>query len=104
MIKKLKNNKAFTIIELIVVIAILGILVLLASPRFLGYTKDAQYAKGIANAKVLQDASQMYYIDHEDWPRLTDDPYTAEELETFSEKVYDITGKEVKFMTLQEKK
>lgn len=36
---KLKNRKAFTIIELIVVIAILGILVLLAGPRLLGYVE-----------------------------------------------------------------
>ena len=42
---KLKNNKAFTIIELIVVISILGVLVLLAGPKLLGYVEKAGTSK-----------------------------------------------------------
>lgn len=37
-----ENNKAFTLIELIVVMTIIAILVLLAAPSFLNYTKDAK--------------------------------------------------------------
>lgn len=89
-----KKKKAFTLIELIVVIAILGILVLLAAPNFLGYTEKAQIAKLTSNAKSIQKASEIYYMDKEDWPRLTDEPYTSEELKDFSERMYDVTGKE----------
>lgn len=39
------NKKGFTIIELLTVIAILGILVLLAAPKFLGYTEQAKLAQ-----------------------------------------------------------
>ena len=64
-----KNKKGFTLIELIVVIAILGILVLLAAPRFLGYTKDAKVATMQADAKVLANAALIYNIEHEgEWP------------------------------------
>ena len=35
----INNNKGFTIIELIVVVAILGILVFLAGPKLLGYVE-----------------------------------------------------------------
>ena len=70
--KKLrKNKKGFTLIELIVVIAILGILVLLAAPRFLGYTKDAQKVTMQADAKVLSNAALVYNIENEGkWPVL----------------------------------
>lgn len=64
-----KNKKGFTLIELIVVIAILGILVLLAAPRFLGYTKDAHKATMQADAKVLANAALVYNIENEgEWP------------------------------------
>lgn len=52
---KLKNRKAFTIIELIVVIAILGILVLLAGPRLLGYVEKAELARIQHDVKVMEN-------------------------------------------------
>lgn len=47
--KKIHDKSAFTLIELIVVIAILGILALLLIPSFIGYAKDAQRAVCQAN-------------------------------------------------------
>ena len=70
-----KNKKGFTLIELIVVIAILGILVLLAAPRFLGYTKDAHKATMQADAKVLANAALVYSIENEGkWPVAEGEP------------------------------
>ena len=46
------NKKGFTIIELLTVIAILGILVLLAAPRFLGYSEHARLAQIKNDIKV----------------------------------------------------
>ena len=93
--RKLKIKKGFTLIELIVVIAVLGILVLLAGPRMLGYTDKAKIAELTNNNKVIETASQMYHMDNDDWPRLTDDPYTADEVDAFAEKIYHLTGEEV---------
>ena len=92
---KIKNNRAFTLIELIVTIAVLGILVLLAAPKFSGHIKDAELTRGFADAKSIQKASEMYFMDNEDWPRLTDEPYTSEEIKAYSEHIYDTTGKEI---------
>jgi len=92
---KSKNKKAFTIIELIVVMAVIGILVLLAMPKLMGHTKEAKFTKLIANTKQLENASERYYMDKNDWPRMSDLPYTAEEITTFAQNIYDTTGKEV---------
>ena len=65
----LRSKKGFTLIELIVVMAIIGILVLLAAPKFLGYTKDAHVATMLADAKVISNAALIYNIETEGaWP------------------------------------
>ena len=88
------NKKAFTIIELIVVMSIIGVLVLFAVPKFIGHTKAARFTRLIANTKQLETASERYYIDKNDWPRLGNNPYTADQLKSFTQKIYDSTGKE----------
>lgn len=72
-----KNKKGFTLIELIVVITILGILVLLAAPRFLGYTKDAKVATMQADAKVLSNAALVYNIEKGVWPVVDEETVIA---------------------------
>jgi len=99
MLKKGRNKKAFTLIELIVVMAIIGVLVLLAMPKFMGHTKQAKFTKLIANTKQLENASERYYMDNQDWPRLTDIPYTADQITAFAQKIYDTTGKEANLDT-----
>lgn len=64
-VKEIRNKKGFTLIELIVVIAVLGILVLLAAPKFLGYTQDANVATMKTDAKVLENASLVYHVEQE---------------------------------------
>jgi len=88
-----KHSKAFTIIELIVVMAVIGILVLLAVPKFVGHTKQAKFTKLVATTKQLENASERYYMDSQVWPRVSDEPYTDEQIKIFAEKVYDATGK-----------
>ena len=73
LINKLRNKKGFTLIELIVVMAVIGILVLLAAPKFLGYTKDANVTAMQSDAKVLSNAALMYNIDNEVFPVVTED-------------------------------
>ncbi|MEG0313796.1 MAG: type II secretion system protein [Erysipelotrichaceae bacterium] len=46
----MNNKKGFTLIELIVVIAILGVLALILVPNFMGYLADAKETTATTNA------------------------------------------------------
>ena len=94
-IRNNKNKKGFTLVELIVVMSIIGILVLLAAPSFIGKTEEANRTKHFANVRVLEDAAERYFIDHGKWPRGEEEPYTPEEVTDYAERIFDITGEEV---------
>ena len=64
-----KNKRGFSLIELIVVIAIVGVLVMVAAPKFLGYTKDAEVTTMKSDTKILTDAAMLYSVEHDSaWP------------------------------------
>jgi len=59
-----KRRKAFTLVELIIVIIILGILAALAIPQFVTSTTEAQEATLKANLQVMRNAINLYYHQH----------------------------------------
>lgn len=68
MYKKVKNNKAFTLIELIVVVGIIGILVGIASPRFAGFTKNARVSGLKTDTELLSKAAEFHKFKTGEWP------------------------------------
>lgn len=61
--KILKNKKGFTLVELIVVIAILSVLALIAIPTFSSILDDANTAKSESEARNVFLLAQMEFVD-----------------------------------------
>jgi len=69
----MKNSKGFTLVELVVVIAILGILAGIAIPRFLEATASARGAKIVADMRTIESAVYVYYAQHNKYPNSSAD-------------------------------
>jgi prepilin-type N-terminal cleavage/methylation domain-containing protein len=68
--KRLIKNKGFTLIELVIVIAILGILAGIAIPRFMDATATARGARILADMRTLDSVATMYYAKAGTYPTL----------------------------------
>ncbi|HGG9335383.1 TPA: pilin [Neisseria meningitidis] len=61
-------QKGFTLIELMIVIAIVGILAAVALPAYQDYTARAQVSEAILLVEGQKSAVTEYYLNHGIWP------------------------------------
>ncbi|EPI7041049.1 pilin, partial [Neisseria gonorrhoeae] len=86
-------QKGFTLIELMIVIAIVGILAAVALPAYQDYTARAQVSEAILLAEGQKSAVTEYYLNNGEWPENNGDAGVAS-------SPTDIKGKYVKSVTV----
>lgn len=63
-----QKSKGFTLIEIIITIAILAVLSTIIIPAFSGYIEKANIATDMANLRLLNSVSQIYRLDSDPIP------------------------------------
>ncbi len=66
--RKNKNQKGFTMIELMVVVVIVGILAAIAIPIYGKYIKNARMTEASGRMGEIITASKAYAIENDKWP------------------------------------
>ena len=82
---KQKQPNGFTLIELMIVVAIIGILVAIAIPAYLDYTVRSQISEGLSLVSGAKTAVNEYYMNRGTWPANNDEAGLAD--------MHDIIGK-----------
>ena len=93
---KKSRNGGFTLVELMVVVAVIAILAAIAMPQFLSAADRARNAKETADIQIIKNATQLYMIDKNvDTPptveNLYKEGYLTEHVKTAKDKEYTIT-------------
>lgn len=58
-----KNARGFTLIELMIVVAIIGVLSAVAIPAFMNYMAKAKSAEAIQQLRRMSEAARVYYLE-----------------------------------------
>ena len=66
--KNMRNNRGFTLLEIIVVVAIIAILAAYIAPKVAGRVDDARIAKAKSDIRVLESSLELYKLDNFVYP------------------------------------
>ncbi|EPI6606342.1 pilin, partial [Neisseria gonorrhoeae] len=86
-------QKGFTLIELMIVIAIVGILAAVALPAYQDYTARAQVSEAILLAEGQKSAVTEYYLNNGEWPKDNDSAGVASASEIIGKYVKQVEVK-----------
>ena len=67
-LKKHRNQKGFTLIELMIVIAIIGILAAIAIPQFASYRAKSFNSASVSDVRNVRTDLEAYYAEWQAYP------------------------------------
>lgn len=65
---KMRDKRGFTLVEIMIVVAIIGLLAAIAIPNYVNSRATAATNACIANLRQLDSAVQMFQVDNGAWP------------------------------------
>ena len=68
MLNMLRSKKVFTLIELLIVVAIIGILAAIAIPQFSSYRAKAYNSAAMSDLKNMKTGLESFYADNQKYP------------------------------------
>lgn len=71
-LQNLKNQKGFTIVELLIVIVVIGILAAIVIVAYNGVTQRANTSTASGNAEAVQKVAEAYNAEENGYPALAD--------------------------------
>ncbi|EGR4177305.1 Tfp type IV pilus assembly protein major pilin PilA [Vibrio cholerae] len=71
---KNKQQQGFTLIELMIVVAVIGVLAAIAVPQYQNYVKKSEAASGLATLRSLTTNIDTFIADNGSFPATTDLP------------------------------
>ena len=86
--KRMRSKGGFTLIELMIVVAIVGVLAAIAIPAYRDYIKRAKMSEVLAAIDAIAQGASEYYSVMGFFP---DESYTADNLANFSQYYATIT-------------
>lgn len=63
MIKRLKKNKGFTLVEIMIVVLIIGILLAIAVPNFIKARESSRAKTCVANLRQIESAKEQWAME-----------------------------------------
>jgi type IV pilus assembly protein PilA len=88
----IRSERGFTLIEMMIVVAIIGILSAIGVPAYLSYTARAQVMEGLNLAAGWKPAIAEYYAANGSWPSQTDLNGTMQSVGVYASNVNVTTG------------